>query len=252
MLRSCPDAANHWANHWGGGAPSAATAPLRAQGIEARLLQVPSAGFPMWLVDVPRSRPGHVEGLLSAAERVRAQRYKIEALRDRYTVAHGSLRIILRDCYGASLNKQELSENEFGKPFLPLAPHLHFSVSYSAGYALIGVSEDGEIGVDIEAMRIIADTGDLAELHYTARERAEIQTDRPSEVERSRRFLSIWVKKEACVKASGYGLGIPLNQVECGGTDQARIVRLPDGQRYRTGIVKIRGDPIVGWARNLV
>lgn len=247
MLRSCPDAANPWDV----GELSAATATLRLQGIEARMLPVPSEAFPMWLVDVPRSRPGHVTELLSPAERARAPRYKNEALRSRYIVAHGSLRIILRDIYGVPINEQELTENEFGKPFLSLIPQLHFSISYSADYALIGVSENGEIGVDIETMRLITDADDLAELHYTPHERSVFQAHRPSEVELSRKFLSIWVRKEACVKALGRGLGIPLNQVECGGGDQVRMVQLPDRQCCRTGIVNLGGDPIVGWARSV-
>lgn len=246
MLRSCPDVANP--GHVGA---LTATATLRFHGVEACMLQVPADAFPMWLIDMSRSRPEQVRELLSPAERARVGRYKIEALSNRYTIGHGSLRVILRDVYGVPVNDQELSENEFGKPFLSFVPQLHFSVSYSAGYALIGVSADGEIGVDIEAMRIIADAGDLAECHYTARERAEMREGRPSDAELSRRFLNIWVKKEACVKASGRGLGIPLDQLECCGSDQAGMVQLPDRQRFRTGMIQIEGDPIVGWARNL-
>lgn len=248
MLRSFPGAANH--RNVGG--PSAPTAALRLHGIEGHLLQVPPDAFPMWLVDASRSRPERAETMLSVTERARALRYKDEALRNRYAIAHGSLRIILRYIYGVPMSAQEFSEQEFGKPFLSSFPQLHFSISYSAGYALIGVCEGSDIGVDIEAMRLIADAEDLAERHYTARERAELQAGGPSEAEISRRFLNTWVKKEACVKTLGRGLGIPLSEVECGGGDQARIVQLPDGQCYRTGIVELGGDPIVGWARNFV
>jgi 4'-phosphopantetheinyl transferase len=247
MLRSFPGAADYM----NVGGPSAPTAALRLHGIEGHLLQVPPDAFPMWLVDASRSRPERVETMLSGAEQARALRYRNEALRDRYTIAHGSLRIILRYIYGVPVDVQELCENEFGKPFLSSFPQLHFSISYSAGYALIGVSEGSEIGVDIEAMRLIADADDLAELHYTTRERAELQANGPSEAETSRRFLGTWVKKEACVKAVGRGLGIPLSEVECGGGDQVTIVQLPDRQCYRTGIIQLGGDPIVGWARNV-
>lgn len=252
MLHSCPGAAEPWAGPEGVGALPAATAPFRHQGIELRALPVPDDAFPMWLVDTSQSRADHVEGLLCAKERDRASRYKTDALRHRYTVTHGILRKILRDLYGVPIDEQEFSENEFGKPFLTCVPQLHFSISYSAGYALIGVSKEGEIGVDIEAMRFIADSAELAELHYTAGERAEIQANRPSEIELSRRFLSIWVKKEACVKASGRGLDIPLDQLECGGADQVSLVQLPDRRLYSTGTIMVGGDPIVGWARNLV
>lgn len=252
MLHSCPGVAEPVAGPEGVGALSAATAPFRLRGIEARMLHTPADAFPMWLVDTSRSRAERLEGLLCARERERAGRYKTEALRHRYTVAHGSLRIILRDLYGVPIDEQEFSENEFGKPSLRCVPQLHFSISYSAGYALIGVSKEGEIGVDIEAVRSIPDADDLAKLHYTQSERAEIQVNRPSEIELSRRFLGIWVKKEACVKASGRGLDIPLDQLECGGADQVRLVQLPDRRTYSTGTIKLGGDPIVGWARNLI
>ena len=252
MLHSCPGAAEPVAGPEGIGALPAASAAFRLRGIEVQSLHTPADAFPMWLVDTSRTRASQVEGLLCTEERERAGRYKTEALRHRYTVAHGSLRVILRDLYGVPVDGQQSSENEFGKPFLHCVPQLHFSISYSAGFALIGVSEEGEIGVDIEAMRSIPDADDLAELHYTASERAEIHANRPSEIELSRRFLSIWVKKEACVKASGRGLDIPLDQLECGGADQVSLVQLPDRRVYSIGTIKLGGDPIVGWARNLI
>lgn len=242
MQHSCHVAVDRW---------DAGAAALRQYGIEGRLLPVPAEAFPMWLVDTTRSRTDMAEGLLSTPERARAARYKTEALRNRYVVAHGGLRVILRDIYGVAVDAQPLSENEYGKPFLRSVPHLHFSISYSVGYVLIGVNDGGgEIGVDIEVPRPIVDAASLAELHYTASERMGMQAGHPAEAELSRRFLGVWVRKEACVKASGRGLGIPLTEVECGGGEQVTIVRLSDGQCYRTGVIQLRGDPIVGWAHS--
>jgi 4'-phosphopantetheinyl transferase len=193
-----------------------------------------------------------VEPLLSEAERERALRFKSGALRLRYTIGHGSLRVIIRDIYGIPVERQELSRNEFGKPFLTRFPQLHFSISYGGEHVLIGVNEGAAIGVDIEIARIIADASDLSEFHYTMREREEMCRNGPSEAELSRRFLNVWVKKEACVKALGRGLGIPLNEVECGGGALEATVQLSERQHYRTGIIQLRGDPILAWARSII
>lgn len=225
-----------------------ATEELGRQGIEAQLLPSPPGSFPMWLIDVTRFRPESLEILLSDTERERASRFRVASLRRRYITAHGCLKLLLRHGYGVALEEQILEQSTFGKPRLARFPQLHYSISYSGNYVMIGVNEGGEIGVDIEVVRTISDAADLADMHYTAKERAAIIGRSGRDL--SRAFLNVWVRKEACVKAVGRGLDIPLNAVECSGAGPAVTVCL-SGRRYDTGSVQFRGDPIMAWARSI-
>lgn len=224
--------------------------PLRDHGIEARLLSSPPRNFPMWLIDVAKCRQDLPESWLSDAERERSVRFKSAPLRQRYIAAHIGLHVLLCDLYGMSERDMVIERNEFGKPHLKLFPKLHYSLSYSANYVLIGLNEGDEIGVDVEAVRPIPDAMELARAHFTRDERLEICSAGSSCAERSRTFLKIWVRKEAAVKAFGCGLSIPLTDVECGGGDGEVTVRLSESLHCKTGIVQFGGDPIVALARS--
>jgi|GEM_PF-1670560 len=229
---------------------SEAAVELGRHGVDARLLPSQPSGFPMWLIDAARFAPESLEYLLSDAERERAARYRVDALRGRYIAAHGSLRLLLRHCCGISFEDQVPELNAFGKPRLERFPRLHYSMSYSANYVLLGLNEGDEIGVDIEVCRPIPDAADLAEMNYTPKERAGLRTRGQSDAEVSRAFLNIWVRKEACVKAFGQGLSIPLTEVECSSESRTMLVCLGEHQ-YQTGIIQAGGDPIMAWARKI-
>jgi len=223
---------------------------LARYGVDARLLDLPPGSFPMWLIDTGSFRLDALEALLTDAERERAGRFRAETLRRRYISAHGSLKILLRHCYGIAAEDQAVELNAFGKPGLKHYPQVHYSMSYSGPYVLLGLNEGDEIGVDIEVLRPISDAADLAEMHYTDKERSEIWEGGLSGLDVSRAFLNVWVRKEACVKAFGQGLGIPLNEVECSSEDSTATVYLSDGQ-YETGLIQTGGDPIMAWARSV-
>ncbi|MBO9695039.1 MAG: 4'-phosphopantetheinyl transferase superfamily protein [Sphingopyxis sp.] len=220
---------------------------LCGQGLDARHLPSPAGSFPMWLVDAGRSNAEAIEHLLSGEEMAAANRFRLRALRRRYIVAHGALRILFRDRYGVPSGEQDIGRNRFGKPHLIRFPGLQYSLSYSGDFVMIGVGEGDPIGVDIEVHRVIDDAAALMDIYFTAAERSAVLR-RASPGTCSREFLEIWVRKEACVKACGCGLGIPLKDVECGVSgDQMTTVQF-GGSRYRTGALRL-GDPIMAWSR---
>lgn len=79
-----------------------------------------------------------------------------------------------------------------GRPTLDLP--VQFSLSHCEGRVLCALSTDGPVGVDIEALgpRGAAEFG----LYLSARERAWAGSD-------TRRFYSLWTRKEAVLKAAG-------------------------------------------------
>jgi 4'-phosphopantetheinyl transferase len=222
---------------------------LHGATLDARPLSSSSAGFPIWLIDTKGCRPHALEHLLSSEEQAKADRFRLPALRNRYIAAHGSLHLLLQDDYGIPIEDQILEKNQFGKPRLKHFPNLHYSMSYSGDYAMIGVSQNDEIGVDIEVSRSVEDAAELTEAHFTQAEQAAVRLKSAGvETRFSQAFLEIWVRKEACVKAFGCGLDVPLNEMECGNEDRTAIVRLNEGL-CKTGFVQRDGGPIMAWAR---
>ena len=98
-----------------------------------------------------------------------------------------------------------LSIAEGGKPFLPAQPEIYFSLSHSSGWAVCALS-DRAVGVDIE--RREPGRRDVAQRFFHQDEIAYLNSLPPRLREDT--FYSLWVLKEAFVKATGSGLNLPL------------------------------------------
>ena len=85
---------------------------------------------------------------------------------------------------------------------------MQFNVSHSANMALIAVSSEHRLGVDIEKIRGDVDTASLAERFFSLRERAGLQA-LPDHL-RVLGFFACWTRKEAFLKAIGDGLSFSL------------------------------------------
>src|SRR5262249_25522819 len=84
-----------------------------------------------------------------------------------------------------------------GTPSLPLAPHIRFNLSHSHEMALVAVTLDHEVGVDIERLRPLPRFVELAERFFPPSEpRPANETD----------FFRQWTRIEAVLKARGVGL----------------------------------------------
>jgi 4'-phosphopantetheinyl transferase len=129
------------------------------------------------------------------AESARAARFRSEDHRRRYLRSHAALRAILRRYTEAPLN---FAVAEAGKPYLPAAPRLKFNLSHSHEMALVGVSLDTEIGVDVEHIRPLPDYNAVAARFFPPSEAAGV-IDAPD-------FFRRWTRIEAVLKARGVGL----------------------------------------------
>lgn len=159
---------------------------------------------------------------LRPKERARAARMLFSRDAKRFLCGRHLLYALLGEALGRQPAKIALVTDEFGKPALAGA-ELHFNTSRSGSEALIGLSRAGTIGVDIECVRTIDDADALARAHFTAAESARLCSD-GSGAARGARFLEYWTRKEACVKALGRGLSIPLRRVEVGPAAEPRSV----------------------------
>lgn len=160
---------------------------------------------------------------LSPEEEARAARLKHGQDGRRWRAARHALRRIVAEIVNAPPESLVIEPDDLGKPRLH-GGGLQFNLSHSAGEALIGVSRDRAIGVDIEVVHEVLDAEALARSHFTNAERAE--WSRAAAAARDRTFLTCWTRKEACVKALGVGLSARPEAVEVGSAADARVVAI--------------------------
>ena len=173
-------------------------------------------GVHVWLLpsQCPAPEMAMLASVLSAEERDRADRFVMPEHRVRFTAFHGLTRYIL-NAYGAGL-PAELSfmAGPKGKPGLVTrdGTALSFNLSHSADRAVLAISLEGELGVDIEAVRQIDQMQALARNTFAPAETAAILA--LPQAQQMEAFLTCWTRKEALIKADGRGMGVPLKEFE--------------------------------------
>lgn len=188
------------ASTWGGFEPPPSAAP-----------PLFPAEVHVWAVDLSGSARRERE-LLAPEERERAERFRFDRHRDRFTAARGALRSILGAYVGRAPRSLRFAEGAQGKPELPDAAGVHFNVSHSEAVALIAVGSVGPLGVDVEWHRPLEDLDELARRNFSARENARLAE--LAEERRAEAFFTCWTRKEAFVKALGEGLSHPLDSFD--------------------------------------
>ena len=104
----------------------------------------------------------------------------------------------LREGYGIE-EQPAFDYGQKGKPFLKDHPDVHFNLSHCSE-AVICVTDDGPIGVDIESVKAFDE--EVARYAMNADELQQIlQAPRPDVA-----FTRLWTRKEAVLKCSGQGL----------------------------------------------
>jgi hypothetical protein len=120
-----------------------------------------------------------------------------------------ALRQILARCLGGDPDGAELRAGEHGKPMLAeRPPRLRFNLSHSADLALVAVSAECEVGVDVERERGGRDFVRLAGRGLDPQTHAAVRAAAPED--RAATFYAAWVRREAVAKCAGAGLGAPL------------------------------------------
>lgn len=163
---------------------------------------------------IPLDRDGDetaLRGLLDDRERARADRFHRDRDRRRFTVARGTLRTILGETLGidpASLTFQYGSQ---GKPAIAGGP-VHFNLAHSNERAVLAISRNGPIGIDLEYRNGLRDFDGIVGRFFTDGER-QVYGALPEEL-RQDAFFRGWTGKEAYLKATGLGLVGPLESVE--------------------------------------
>jgi 4'-phosphopantetheinyl transferase len=155
------------------------------------------------------------EALLSDDERKRADRFVFDRDRNRFIFARAGLRELLAARLGMQPESVELSYGPHGKPALaPEFSHedLRFNTSHSEDVAVYALSQGRDIGVDVEAVRFIPDSDDIATHCFSTREKEAYRGLGADE--KIAGFFNCWTRKEAFIKALGDGLHHPLDSFD--------------------------------------
>lgn len=144
---------------------------------------------------------------LNEEERTRAASFVFQRDRDRYVRAHGFLRRRLGAFLELSPENVPIAVADGGKPYVQ-GEAASFNLSHSEAHAVLAISLNAEIGIDIETFdRGLGDQLDgLAQMCMTPEEQDALGAT-PAD-ERVARFLSYWTAKEARMKLTGEGMAL--------------------------------------------
>lgn len=159
----------------------------------------------MWRIRLDAAPdPERVAEELSDEEVRRAERFRLPVHRRRWSAAQSALRSILGRYLDRPPAALDFRRGRYGKPHLDREddlPDLRFNLTHSADLALVAVTLEREVGIDVEQMRPDRPVTDLARRWFASEEAGAI-LDLPSD-ERARGFFACWTRKEAVIKAEG-------------------------------------------------
>ncbi len=166
----------------------------------------------LWIVELapPEAEVAALRRLLSAEERERADRFRFDRHRRRFTVRRGRLRQLVSAYADLEPAAVRFDYGERGKPTLAGEPPdgLTFNLSDSKDLALYAFASGLELGVDIEVVREMSDALGISERFFANEEREALR--RIEEDRRDAAFFRCWTRKEAYIKAIAKGLAEPL------------------------------------------
>lgn len=147
----------------------------------------------------------HYLGFLNLAEKLRYDQYHPKAAR-LFLISRVLVKTVLADKLGISPHEVNIQLHPNGKPFVQSSKAVYFNLTHSADVIILAVTEEGEIGVDIEQVdrefewRRVDSV--LAPIEIEWIKQNEL-TD-PFNV--YQRFFQIWTLKEAYIKCTGEGM----------------------------------------------
>jgi 4'-phosphopantetheinyl transferase len=206
---------------------------------QLKLLSSPENDVQIWIAHLDSISSREIEHFfeaLDSSERTRAENFRSMQDRHRYAAAHGFLRLALGEMLGRPANAIALEKSAQGKPQLQSSENderrLKFNLSHAGGWALIAISWDRELGVDLESAESLPDDNEsLSKLaaRILSKRELEIWTTIPTAVKRRAKFLRMWTRKEAFVKATGEGLRHDFTNIDL--PPDATPFDVPSGKR---------------------
>lgn len=174
---------------------------------------LPLEGIHLWICeDILSPHLDESIDFLVQEEQDRARRYRFEKDRRRYLGGVLLQRAVLSHYLSCSPRVLSFSRNQWGKPALDRSHHstIQFSLSRSHEGAILAVSAENELGVDLE-YEFGRGRSDLSmKRQFSEAEQGFIDGASDS----TKAFFEIWARKEAYIKGIGRGLSHPLEKFD--------------------------------------
>lgn len=202
----------------------------------------PSASVALWIVDLSDDAwPTEIPtGILDESEEARASRFHFTVHRNRFRRRRFAYRDILANACGCRATELAFATGRLGKPSLssPRA-NIAFNTSHSADLALLAVTEDRPLGVDIELVR-----PEIIEPVLLARvltERERLALDGLPATQQAHAFFTAWARKEAYAKGIGIGLTLDVGIIDVAPTEPSPPPIRNEGDSW--SLVDVMVDP---------
>jgi 4'-phosphopantetheinyl transferase len=212
----------------------------------------------VWCVSLDQSA-SHIQSLfhiLSPKERTRAERFHFERDHRRYIASQGHLRKLLGRYLRIAPEHIEFCHGARGKPALKETGNtgttLKFNLSHSHEVALYAITQNREVGIDIEHIRPVSDAIQIAERFFSPQEQKIFRSLPPEQ--QIEAFFNCWTRKEAFIKAIGEGLYHPLDQfsVSLAPGEPARLLHVENDPQETARWFLQALNPASGYVATLV
>lgn len=153
---------------------------------------------------------------------------------------HSHAQALLKECLGkcgVDYDETMTAQGEYGKPYLPDYPHIHYNLSHASGIAAC-MAAGKECGIDCEKIR--PTRTNVMRRAFSEIEKALVEN--APESERDLMFTRLWTLKEAYGKAIGKGINYSMNVTDFS-FNGGEITTAVAGYRFRQYIIK--GEYIV-------
>lgn len=172
--------------------------------------------------------------MAAPSERIRAQKYRFDADRQRHLAGRALVRAFVARTRGGSPQAVSIREGPRGKPRLAADQEsetdLEFNIAHTANVVVAAFSRTHSVGIDVETLDRTRNLDGLAERVLTGAE-----WDRWHSLAANAQpafFFRVWTCKEAFLKATGQGLQRAPRTVECA-FDGGTVVGLRDVADYQ-------------------
>ena len=150
---------------------------------------------------------------LSADELERAARFHFADDRRDFVAGRAFLRTVLARYLGIEAAQVKFAYTRYGKPSIAGPESLRglfFNLTHSRQLALLAVTLEADVGVDVEYVRSVDDG--IAERYFSRSEVAALRA-LPESLQQEA-FFNCWTRKEAFIKALGEGLSLALDSFD--------------------------------------
>lgn len=204
-----------------------------------KIFSLPANELHVWDVSLllPEEILESLSSILDENEKSKAAGFKFENDKRKYIAAHGALRQILAGYLNCEPRTTVFNHNRYGKPFIKENRNrIEFNLTHSKERALIAVTRDKRVGVDLEYRRSEMDFKGIAQQYFSAPENQALQSLPANS--RNKAFFDCWTRKEAFIKATGKGFSQSLKKFD---------VSVEPGKPARLLSVNSSGVEAAGW-----